>query len=147
MKRGSPRQMSPKPRAALSKRPLQLADTFFFCPSCSRARLSTTSTTSRRQISSQRSAAAPTFASSSAVNATKNVPERFSELYKALKSVGDSASNYVNVSRLQLALRGLETETPVIRVAGRWPVDIEPGWEFLSWEVVRRNKRDYVNAF
>lgn len=117
-------------------RRLQLAESFFFCPSCSRVRLSP-STASRRQISSQRSAATPTFASSSAVNATKNVPERFSELYKALKSVGDSASNHVNVSRLQLVLRSLETETPVIRVAGRFAVAIGMEWEQQSWRFTR----------
>lgn len=128
-KRGSPGPMPPRTRAALSKKPLQLADSFFFCPSCSRVRLPPS--TSRRQISSsqQRRPSAttptPTFASSSAVNVTRNIPERFAELYKALKSVGDGASNHVNVSRLQLALRGLETESPVIRVAGMFSDAIE----------------------
>ncbi|KAL1958643.1 hypothetical protein VTO42DRAFT_3986 [Malbranchea cinnamomea] len=111
--------MPPKPRPVPLKGPLQIADSFFFCPSCSRLYLPTR--TSRRKISLQRASnpppTTPTFASSSAINATKNIPPRFTELYSALKSVGDSAANHVNVSRLQLALRGLETENPVIRVA------------------------------
>jgi hypothetical protein len=45
------------------------------------------------------------------------VPERFRELYEALNRVRDAAPEQVNISRLQLALRGLESEVPLIRVA------------------------------
>ncbi|KAI9779653.1 MAG: hypothetical protein M1816_003458 [Peltula sp. TS41687] len=60
---------------------------------------------------------ASTLASSTAVNATKEIPARAQELYDKLTAVKDSAASYVSLSRLQLALRGLETENPVIRVA------------------------------
>lgn len=53
------------------------------------------------------------------VNAGKNVPPRFRELYAALNRVGDVAPERVNLSRLQLALRGLEVEEPLVRVAGK----------------------------
>lgn len=59
-----------------------------------------------------------TFTTSSAINAGKNVPPRFKELYAALNRVGDVATDRVNLSRLQLALRGLESEEPLVRVAG-----------------------------
>lgn len=47
-----------------------------------------------------------------------NVPPRFRELHAALNRVGDVATDRVDLSRLQLALRGLESEEPLIRVAG-----------------------------
>ena len=52
------------------------------------------------------------------VNEGKNIPPRFRELYAALNRVGDVAPERVNLSRLQLALRGLEVEEPLVRVAG-----------------------------
>lgn len=62
---------------------------------------------------------ASTLASSTAVNATKEIPTKLRELYDRLTAVKDSAASYVSLSRLQLALRGLETENPVVRVASR----------------------------
>jgi hypothetical protein len=58
------------------------------------------------------------LATSTLVSARRNVPERFRELYEALNRVRDAAPEQVNISRLQLALRGLESEVPLIRVAG-----------------------------
>lgn len=52
------------------------------------------------------------------VNATRNTPPRFKELHSALEGVGETAATHVNLSRLHLAQRGLESERPVIRVAG-----------------------------
>ncbi|EEH42606.1 uncharacterized protein PADG_07426 [Paracoccidioides brasiliensis Pb18] len=117
--------MPPKLHPSLSIQAILYTESFFFCPSCS---------TWRRSISSQassaryrnlnptcRSRSASTFAPPStaphAINVTRNIPERFQELYSALRSVYDVAATHVNPSRLQLALRGLETEMPVIRVA------------------------------
>jgi hypothetical protein len=52
------------------------------------------------------------------VNAAKNVPPKYKELYESLENLNAEASSYANVSRLQLALRGLESLDAVVRVAG-----------------------------
>ncbi|GAB1215719.1 hypothetical protein ATERTT37_004913 [Aspergillus terreus] len=51
------------------------------------------------------------------VHGSRHVPPRLRELYDALGQVKDVAPEQVNLSRLQLALRGLESEAPLIRVA------------------------------
>ncbi|KAL4996228.1 hypothetical protein BDV10DRAFT_114427 [Aspergillus recurvatus] len=48
---------------------------------------------------------------------TRHVPPRLRELYESLVQIQSVAPEQVNLSRLQLALRGLETEEPIIRVA------------------------------
>lgn len=55
------------------------------------------------------------------------MPPRFKELHAALEEVKDAALEQVNLSRLQFALRGLESETPLIRVAGEFVV-IQSGY-------------------
>lgn len=45
------------------------------------------------------------------------MPDRFRELYEALDEVKNTAPEQLSLSRLQLALRGLESETPLIRIA------------------------------
>ena len=52
------------------------------------------------------------------VNATKTIPEPFRELHHELNALETRAGAYVNLSQLQLALRGLESTEAVIRVAG-----------------------------
>ncbi|KAL4988731.1 hypothetical protein BDW68DRAFT_85897 [Aspergillus falconensis] len=47
----------------------------------------------------------------------RHVPPRLRELYESLVQIQSVAPEQVNLSRLQLALRGLETEEPLIRVA------------------------------
>ncbi|KAL4817824.1 hypothetical protein BDW67DRAFT_174583 [Aspergillus spinulosporus] len=47
----------------------------------------------------------------------RHVPLRLRELYESLVQLQRIAPEQVNLSRLQLALRGLETEEPLIRVA------------------------------
>ncbi|KAL4902412.1 hypothetical protein BDW74DRAFT_158507 [Aspergillus multicolor] len=47
----------------------------------------------------------------------RHVPPRLKELYESLVQIQSVAPEQVNLSRLQLALRGLETEEPLIRVA------------------------------
>ncbi|PYH48867.1 uncharacterized protein BP01DRAFT_413271 [Aspergillus saccharolyticus JOP 1030-1] len=47
----------------------------------------------------------------------RSIPPRLKELHAALDQLKDVATEQVNLSRLQLALRGLESETPLIRVA------------------------------
>lgn len=98
----------------------------FFCPSCSLWRLAdsqpTAATTSAhapsRYFSTTRRRHAATLASRTAINAPLDVPPRLKELHQALDALKSDAASYVNLSRLQLALRGLESEDPVVRVAG-----------------------------
>ncbi|KAI2401259.1 3',5'-cyclic-nucleotide phosphodiesterase (PDEase) (3':5'-CNP) [Ophidiomyces ophidiicola] len=45
------------------------------------------------------------------------VPDRFKELYQALRGVRDAAAGHVHPARLDLVLRGLESERPVVRIA------------------------------
>ena len=103
----------------------------FYCPSCAtwRRTLST-----RRNSSHRSSNTAPRARGKAAAyanpdiqrnqhftttsSASVNVPPRFRELHAALNRVGDVATDRVDLSRLQLALRGLESEEPLIRVAG-----------------------------
>ncbi|KAJ9616223.1 hypothetical protein H2204_013967 [Knufia peltigerae] len=110
-----------RPSRSRSHRQLELVvDSFFFCPSCTIWRTGRPGLRSgflRRALSTTRrnSAAIPT--SHTAVNATKNVPARYKPLHEALGEVWKKASAQVNLSRLQLALQGLESETPATRVA------------------------------
>ncbi|KAF2816301.1 uncharacterized protein BDZ99DRAFT_133273 [Mytilinidion resinicola] len=99
----------------------------FFCPSCSAWRfswpLATPRTRARPQLHAFRAPAhlrhASSLASTTAINAPLDVPPRFQELHQALDGLGKAAAaaNYVNISRLQLALRGLEGGDAVVRVA------------------------------
>ncbi|CAG7929106.1 unnamed protein product [Penicillium olsonii] len=117
--------MAPRLRNALGlSRPLNVS-AVFYCPSCAiwRRTLSTRNldktNTLRRNVRSQNTITAPgprEFTSSTVITA-KSVPPRFKELHAALEGVKDASLEQVNLSRLQLALRGLETEAPLIRVA------------------------------
>ena len=60
---------------------------------------------------------ASTLTSSTAINGTKPIPPRYRPLYAALTDVRRTASAQLNLSRLQLALQGLESESPPTRVA------------------------------
>ncbi|KAI9802291.1 MAG: hypothetical protein M1833_001797 [Piccolia ochrophora] len=60
---------------------------------------------------------ASTLASSTAINATKHIPGKVRGLYNALSTLKSQAANYVNLSRVLLALRSLETEDAIVRVA------------------------------
>lgn len=62
-------------------------------------------------------ASASTLASSTAINPPSTVPPDLQRLHKSLAHLQDTASNYANLSRLQLALRSLESSSPVVRVA------------------------------
>ncbi|KAK5071681.1 hypothetical protein LTR64_004540 [Lithohypha guttulata] len=86
----------------------------FLCPSCSTLRLSDPRSTPRKRVRTDRYVST---SSSTAINATRPVPERNRPLHQALAEVKSKASAHVNLSRLQLALQGLETERPVTRVA------------------------------
>ncbi|KAL2848501.1 hypothetical protein BJY01DRAFT_246374 [Aspergillus pseudoustus] len=61
----------------------------------------------------------PNYSTSpSTAHTARHVPPRLRELYESLVRIQAVAPEQVNLSRLQLALRGLESEGPLIRVAG-----------------------------
>ena len=97
----------------------------FICPACrhQRAVSSGNPTRTLTYLSAPRRAlqsrAASTTASVTAVNAQRQIPRAFEKLYEALKALEHEAAVYVDTSQLQLALRGVESENAVIRVAGQ----------------------------
>jgi hypothetical protein len=62
---------------------------------------------------------ASTHVSPTAINLRPNIPPRNQELYDALSALSGATETYVNISRLQLALRGLAAQDAVTRVAGK----------------------------
>lgn len=64
---------------------------------------------------------ASTVAPATAITAHRELPSQFRQLRDSLSSLKNEAAVYVNSSQLQLALRGLESENPVTRVAGKTP--------------------------
>jgi hypothetical protein len=70
----------------------------------------------------------------STIHTARHVPPRLRELYESLAHIPSVAPEQVNISRLQLALRGLESEDPLIRVAGRF-YSFHPSkfWFLLAW--------------
>lgn len=145
----SPRQRPPSmpPTALRSALPQALSRPLdsggirgvFYCPSCaiwrrtlstrrsSSHRTSGSSSSSNTALGARRKAAAdinPGIRRSqhftTASTASVNVPPRLRELHAALNRVGDVATDRVDLSRLQLALRGLESEEPLVRVAGEF---------------------------
>ncbi|EHY54930.1 hypothetical protein HRR83_005811 [Exophiala dermatitidis] len=95
-----------------------LLKNLFYCPACAtwRTQKAAQATLRRAQRSSSRRHAS-TLSSHTAVNAQKRIAPRYQALYDALGDVRKKASAQVNLSRLQLALQGLESETPTTRVA------------------------------
>lgn len=53
------------------------------------------------------------------VNATVDVPQPYKNLYRALATLNEDAASYVNISALQLALHGLESQDPTIRIGSK----------------------------
>lgn len=70
-----------------------------------------------RELSKPRTAS--TTASVTAVNVKREIPFAFQDLYTSLKALETEAGVYVNTSQLQLAVRGVESENPVTRIAGQ----------------------------
>jgi len=66
----------------------------------------------RRRYASQSS-----LASVTAINAPTTVPSAYQDLHQRLLALQEEASTHINLSRVQLAARSLESEEPVIRVA------------------------------
>ncbi|KIV86552.1 hypothetical protein PV11_02155 [Exophiala sideris] len=94
-----------------------LIDKLFFCPSCTTWRTSRSLRTTIRSATTSKRRYGSTATSHTAVNATKNVPAHYKALYETLGDVRKKASAQINLSRLQLALQGLESKTPTTRVA------------------------------
>ncbi|KAK7509345.1 hypothetical protein IWZ03DRAFT_390458 [Phyllosticta citriasiana] len=115
----------------LANPPFSRPSSTYVCPSCSSWRLD--SSLSRPSLPTKTAAAhrarivssfqpnlrlhASTLASRTAINAPLEGPPRLKELHQALNALKTDAATYVNLSRLQLALRSLEREDPVVRVA------------------------------
>ncbi|EAW12694.1 uncharacterized protein ACLA_011210 [Aspergillus clavatus NRRL 1] len=123
--------MPAKLRGSVAKtlsRPLDNGSVFY-CSSCSTWRR-TLSTRSRNGNACRQENRIPSSPSTVSANASRrqlatvpvnsagrNVPAQYKELYEALNRAREAAPEQVNVSRLQLALRGLESEVPLVRVA------------------------------
>lgn len=86
----------------------------YVCPSCSTLRLPDAAQPSRKRRRLERSAST---LSTTAINGTRRIPQRNQPLYEALTEIKAKAPGHVNLSRLQLALQGLESEQPVTRIA------------------------------
>ncbi|PPJ52107.1 hypothetical protein CBER1_09617 [Cercospora berteroae] len=72
----------------------------------------------RHDSFAQRTRSYASLASSTAINAPTSIPESLKPLYQALQQLEKSStSSYIDLARLQLALRSLESEDPVIRIA------------------------------
>ncbi|RAK98917.1 uncharacterized protein BO80DRAFT_427022 [Aspergillus ibericus CBS 121593] len=110
--------MPPKLGGSLPKSlsPIQDPTSVFYCPSCSLWRRSF-STRRRLPLPTTITASSRRTIATAPVVHTRTIPPRLKELHEALGQVKDIATEQVNLSRLQLALRGLETETPLVRVA------------------------------
>ena len=100
----------------------------FICPSCiykgliaradarAKAQISAATYQRSRPLRRQVSSIAPV----TAVNVTKTIPPTKKGLYEELKALEKTAATFVNLPQLQLALRGLESEDPIVRVAGNY---------------------------
>lgn len=69
------------------------------------------------RVTGKRHASNGSLASTTAVNAPSTVPPSYRELYQRLLALEAAASSYVDIARLQLAARSLESGSPIIRVA------------------------------
>ena len=124
--------MPPKPAIGLFDRTLStLIRLSFVCPVCSHRRAFSVKahtlrahqfSARRPQLSKPRTAS--TTASVTAVNAKREIPSAFRDLYASLKALETEAGVYVNTSQFHLALRGVESENSVTRIAGQ--IDFPP---------------------
>ncbi|KAK6442024.1 hypothetical protein LTR95_001736 [Oleoguttula sp. CCFEE 5521] len=71
----------------------------------------------RRRRSASNARHNSSLVSSTAVNSPSTVPSAYEELHARLAALQDSASGFADLSRLQLALRSLESVNPTLRVA------------------------------
>ncbi|KKY24181.1 hypothetical protein UCRPC4_g02547 [Phaeomoniella chlamydospora] len=103
--------------ARLTRRSFEaLVQDLFYCPACSTWRTAHPNV-SAQHVSSVRRRWNSTLVSSTAVNATKNIPPQLRGLHDALQNLQKKAPSQINQSRLQLALSGLATDKPATRIA------------------------------
>ncbi|KAK7545169.1 uncharacterized protein J3D65DRAFT_51391 [Phyllosticta citribraziliensis] len=109
----------------LARSPFSRPSSAYVCPSCSswrlgsslsRPSLPTRTPAHRTRLANLRNNAS-TLASRTAINAPLEGPPRLKELHQALDALKTDAATYINLSRLQLALRSLEHDDPVVRIA------------------------------
>ena len=62
------------------------------------------------------------------------MPPKYRDLYQSLLALQDGASSYVDRSRLQLAIRSLESDRPIVRVA---LLDLGKGGPFAARKLAR----------
>ena len=110
--------MPPKP-TRLQRLLLATPNAPFVCPTCHFRALSSIPQRPRPKCQPQpwRTRRASTIAPVSIVDAVKDIPPAAKELHESLTILEKDASIYTSLSQLQLALRGLESETPVTRIA------------------------------
>lgn len=95
----------------------EAAASSYLCSTCALWNTRPSLRKSAHQLSRQIIRPASSLRSSTAVNATRNVPPRLKELDRALEQLERHAVAHINSSRLKLARKGLEGEQPVVRVA------------------------------
>jgi chemotaxis protein histidine kinase CheA len=107
--------MLPRTASSHPKR-LELAvRSLLYCPACSAWQLAPI--TSGKLLHHREKRRGSTLVSATAVNATKSIPSRNRDIHGALIELGKKASGQVNLSRLQLAIQGLEYKHPISRIA------------------------------
>ena len=110
----------------------------YVCPSClssarvsgrprpnafqSQRRPSSRSLVTRTPRTSSSKRQASSIAPVISINARKNIPKTLEELHGRLRDLEKKVGCFVNLSHLKLAIRGLESENAVVRVAGMLPV-------------------------
>ena len=116
---------------------LSLSSRLFICPACryKQARAVFNGSTRLRTQGNRNAHGdalqtrnASTTASITAVNARRDIPPRFRNLHESLKHLETEAAVYINSSQLRLALRGLESENAVTRIAGKSHYNDGHGW-------------------
>jgi hypothetical protein len=105
----------PSSASSHSKRLTRAVENLIHCPACSLWRLRPPKSRRASPLSKKRWAS--NLVSSTAVNAVKSIPPRNRNLHQALIDLGRKAPGQVSLSRLQLAIRGLESEHPTTRIA------------------------------
>ena len=105
---------------------LSLPHKFFVCPRCRHNKLFPFRNGSAPQIEfyplvgrrTAQTRAASTTSSVTAVNVKREIPHHLRDLHASLKALEHDAGVYINTSQLQLALRGVESDNAITRIAG-----------------------------
>ena len=88
----------------------------------------------KRFTSSVQSVAAPAspISSVTSINVAKGLPRGRQELHDALTTLKSRAGSYINLSQVELAIRGLESERAVIRIASQLPATLSRAKNMLT---------------